>query len=82
MANKHFYYVLIACEKGQGKFVTKVDNTTKYAHWNIKDKPMEFSKQYAEDLAYCLCLNFNPAFVLRSDFKIEQHYFYKEENNE
>ena len=82
MANKHFYYVLIACENGQGKFVTKVDNTTKYAHWNIKDKPMEFSKKYAEDLAYCLCLNFNPAFVLRSDFKIEQHYFYKEENND
>ena len=39
--------VLIACEDGQGKFVTKVDNTTKYAHWNKNEKPMAFSKQYA-----------------------------------
>ncbi|MBE5734723.1 MAG: hypothetical protein E7347_06765 [Clostridiales bacterium] len=81
MANKYFYYVLVHSENN-ARFITKVDNKTKYAYWNKDEPPMLFAKSYAEDLAYCLNLNFHPAFVVESYFKITKQIFNKENENE
>ena len=82
MAKNKYHYYVVVCTDNQAKMVTKINNETKYAHWNVNDPPMEFSKSYAEDLAYCLNLNFTPAFVLQSYYTIESQIFYKKECNE
>ena len=56
MALKYFYYVIVLSE-GQAKFVTKVDNATKKAYWDSKEKPLAFTKTQADDLALCLFSN-------------------------
>ena len=83
MALKYFYYVLVLSE-GQAKFVTKIDDATKTAHWESKGKPLAFSKTYAENLATCLTLNFYPAFTLKSVHELQMQIFIKEldEKNE
>ena len=48
MALKYLYYVVVATEDG-AKFVTKVDNATKTAYWDSKEKPLPFNKTYADD---------------------------------
>ena len=78
MALKYFYYVLVLSE-GQAKFVTKINNNTKTALWDKKEKPLALAKSYAEDLAYCLNLNFYPAFVLQSYYEIDSQIFYKQD---
>ena len=47
---KLHYYVLVISEDGP-KFVTKVNNSDKTAEWNYDEKPLEFDKFWAEDLA-------------------------------
>lgn len=74
--SKSFYYVVVLSE-GQAKFVTGIENATKYAHWDSTKAPKKLAKSYAEDLAYCLNLNFYPAFVLESFYEIEQQIFIK-----
>ena len=81
MALKYFYYVLVATNEG-GKFVTKVDNATKTAFWDSKEKPMSFNKIYADDLALCLSINFYPAFTLKSYHELQGQIFIKENNTE
>ena len=82
MALKYLYYVVVATEDG-AKFVTKVDNATKTAYWNSKEKPIFFNKSYADDLALCLTLNCYPAFTLKSYHELKSQIFIsKEKSNE
>ena len=82
MALKYLYYVVVATEDG-AKFVTKVDNATKTAYWDSKEKPMAFNKTYADDLALCLSINFYPAFTLKSYHELKTQIFIpKEKRNE
>jgi hypothetical protein len=76
---KHYFYVVVE-SNNQAIFVTSTDNANKYAVWNRYEKPMKFSKSHAEDLAYCLNLNFYPTFVLESFYEIENQIFYKKED--
>ena len=78
MKQKHFYYIVVLSEQ-KAKFVTKLENATKCAHWNSNEKPLALSKQYAEDVAFCLNLNFYPAFVFMSFYEIEEQIFCKGE---
>lgn len=77
MKQKHFYYIIVQSE-GQAKFVTALDNSTKTARWETTAKPLALAKSYAEDVAFCLNLNFYPAFVLHSLYEITEQIFYKE----
>ena len=81
MALKYWYYVVVATEDG-AKFVTKVDNATKTAYWDSKEKPLSFNKTYADDLALCLTLNFHLAFTLKSYHELKKQIFIKEKANE
>jgi len=82
MALKYLYYVVVATEDG-AKFVTKVDNATKTAHWDSKEKPLPFNKSYADDLALCLSINFYPAFTLKSYHELKAQIFIpREKRNE
>ena len=81
MALKYFYYVIVLSE-GQAKFVTKIDDATKTAHWEGKGQPLAFSKTYAENLATCLTLNFYPAFTLKSVHELKSQIFIKEKTDE
>ena len=76
MALKYFYYVIVKSNQ-QAKFVTAIDNATKTARWEDGGKPLSFSKSYADDLAWCLTLNFDPAFVLKSCHEIKKQIFIK-----
>ena len=78
MALKYFYYVIVKSEQ-QAKFVTAIDNATKTASWDNNGKPLAFSKSHAEDLAWCLTLNFYPAFLLESYPEIKRQIFIKED---
>ena len=79
MKQKYYYYVVV-CNDNKAKFITSLDNKTKYAHWNTKEPPMAFSRGFAEDIAYCLNLNMYPAFVLKSYYEIEEQIFIKLED--
>ena len=81
MALKYLYYVVVATEDG-AKFVTKVDNATKTAYWDSKEKPMSFNKSYADDLSLCLTLNFHLAFTLKSYHELKSQIFIKEKTDE
>lgn len=81
MALKYLYYVVVATEDG-AKFVTKVDNATKTAYWDSKEKPMSFNKSYADDLSLCLTLNFHLAFTLKSYHELKSQIFIKEQPHE
>ena len=78
MALKYLYYVVVATEDG-AKFVTKVDNATKTAYWDSKEKPLPFNKSYADDLALCLSINFYPAFTLKSYHELKGQIFLPKE---
>ena len=77
MKQKHFYYIIVQSD-GQAKFVTALDNSTKTARWETTAKPLALTKSYAEDVAFCLNLNFYPAFVLHSLYEILEQIFSKE----
>ena len=82
MALKYFYYVLVLSDE-QAKFVTKIDNATKTAYWDSKEKPLAFNKTLADDLALCLSINFYPAFTLKSYHELTAQIFIpKEKPNE
>ena len=78
MALKYLYYVVVKTEDG-AKFVTKVDNATKTAYWDSNEKPMPFTKSYADDLALCLTLNFHLAFTVKSYHELKGQIFLKKE---
>lgn len=73
MNNKKHYYVAVLLNTGL-RFVTGTNNTTKTAFWKKGEKPVELSKSYAEDIAYCLNLNFTPAIVVSSFYELSKEY--------
>lgn len=80
MANKakYRYYVLVMTNDGP-KFVTSIDRSNKYAHWDIDKPPLDLGKYWADDLALGLSLNGNVAFVVSSKWDIDRHpYRYKD----
>ena len=77
MKTKYFYYVIVLSED-TAKFITNMDNLTKIARWEKDKEPLPLTKSTAEDLAYCLSLNFHPAYVLKSYHKISSQIFIKE----
>lgn len=44
-------------DRTEVKYVTTVNSRTKYAEWKSGEVAMEFSKEYAKDLAFGLCVN-------------------------
>ena len=64
MKNKYYYYVVVR-SNNEARLVTKICEDTRYAHWDKDAAPISFAKTYAQDLAYCLNLNFYPAYVLQ-----------------
>lgn len=75
---KNYYYVGIATNHGM-KLVTKIDNASKTAFWNADEKPLAMPKYQAENLAYCLCLNFHLACVIQTHFEHQEQYFCSKE---
>lgn len=64
MAKRDEYVVgiLFAYEdRTEIKYVTSIDMETKYAHWEDGKEAKIFSKDWAKDLAWALCLNGNAA---------------------
>ena len=51
------------------KYVTSIQTEPKVAHWEDGKEAMTFSKDYAKDLAFGLCVNGYAAIVM-----IEQNY--------
>lgn len=51
------------------KYVTEIDMQTKVAHWEDGKEAKIFSKDWAKDLAWALCLNGNAAIpMLKADY--------------
>lgn len=71
MAKKYYYYVLVFTNYGP-MYVTSIDSSNKYAHWDKDKEPMELGSRYAEDLVLGLNLNFNHSVVIKSTRKIER----------
>ena len=76
--SKYHYYVLVFSSYGP-VYVTSIDNSNKYAHWDKDKEPLEFSASYAEDLVMGLNLNFNYAVLIKSTREItRQPYNYED----
>lgn len=69
---KIHYYVLVITDDGP-KFVTKVNWSNKTAEWNYKEKPLELSKDMAEDLVLGLNLNLHVSYVVAQKWEIDTH---------
>ena len=73
MANKKYhYYVLVFAEIGP-VYVTSINHTNKYAHWDKDKEPLEMGAYLAEDLAMGLNCNFINAVVIKSQIEIKEH---------
>ena len=72
MAKKENYVVGILFPdetKTTIKWVTSAQITPKVANWDDGEPAMTFSKQYAKDLAFGLCMNGTPAVaVIKEDY--------------
>ena len=77
MSNKkNFWYVLVMSDNGP-VFVTSVNYGCKEAHWNKEEKPLEMTKQQAQELSIGLTLNFHNAFSVCNPFELNcQPYLY------
>lgn len=68
MAKKSEQYVigilLSYKDRTEIKYVTSVQTETKIAHWEDGESAMAFSKDYAKDLAFGLCMNGYAAIVM------------------
>lgn len=70
MANrKYHYYVLVFSSTGP-VYVTSIDHTNKYAHWDKDKAPLEMGAYVAEDLVIGLNCNFTNAVVIKSQIEI------------
>ena len=65
MANKkkNYWYVLVMTDNGP-VFVTSVEYSSKTAHWNKLEKPLEMDMSSAKDLCFGLTLNFHMSFAV------------------
>lgn len=62
------------------KYVTSIDTQTKVAHWEAGKEAKIFSKDWAKDLAWALCLNGNAAIpMIKADYLTLQNPKAKEE---
>lgn len=73
MANKKDIYVVGILEtyedRTEVKYVTNVENKPKVAEWKAGELAMEFSKEYAKDVAFGLCVNGYAAIpMLKADY--------------
>lgn len=73
MATKKEVYavgILLSYEdRTEINYVTSVDNRNKSAEWKSGEFAMEFSKDYAKDLAFGLCMNGYVAIpMLKADY--------------
>lgn len=77
MAKKtKWYYVLVMTNQGP-VFVTGLGEG-KWAKWNCEEQPKEFSKDFAEDIAFGLTVNGHIAYAVCTKYEIEgQPYQYK-----
>ena len=64
-----WYYVLVLTNGGP-VFVTKIGEG-KTAYWDKNEKPKEFSKEWAEDLAFGLMVNGYTAFAVTNKFELD-----------
>lgn len=73
MANKkkNYWYVLVMTDNGP-VFVTSVEYSSKTAHWNKLEKPLEMDMNRAKDLTFGLNLNFHAAFAVCQPFEIDR----------
>ena len=73
---KLHYYVLVMTNDGP-MFVTRTEYHD--AYWNYKEKPMEFDKTWAEEIARGLSLNWHLAYVVAQPWEIDsQPYRYSD----
>ena len=64
-----WHYVLVLTNHGP-VFVTKIGEH-KTAYWNDSEKPKEFSKEWAEDLAFGLTVNGYCAFAVTTRYELD-----------
>ena len=67
---KNYWYVLVFTNNGP-KYVTSVNYADKTAGWDELEKPYEFNKSTAQDLALGLTLNMHFANSVCVPYKIE-----------
>ena len=69
-AEEYVVGVLFAYEdRTEIKYVTNVDISTKVAYWEDGKEAKIFSKDWASDLAWALCVNGNPAIpMIKPDY--------------
>lgn len=72
---KNYWYVLVMTVEGP-KYVTEVHRGTKEAVWDKLEKPLEFGKETAQDLAWALCVNMHNAVAVCQNFEITSQPFY------
>lgn len=68
-AKKNHYYILMMGNNGP-VFVTDI-KPNKYAEWDMDKPPKEFEKSRAEDITLGLNMNFNMAFMVCSQWEID-----------
>lgn len=73
MANKKDIYVVGILktyeDRTEIEYVTNINISTKTAEWKAGELAMEFSKEYAKDLAFGLCVNGYAAIpMLKADY--------------
>jgi len=79
MANKkqkNWYYVMVLTSEGP-KFVTSLGEG-KTAYWDKLKAPKEFSKEWAEDLAFGLQVNGHMAYSVCMKFALDHQPYYYE----
>ena len=72
-----WYYILVLTNQGP-VFVTKLGEG-KTAFWNCEETPKEFSKEWAEDVAFGLAVNGYTAYAVCTRYELDhQPYRYSE----
>lgn len=67
MKNKTYVAII---DKGQARFITKVDKTTKAAFWEDGEKAIAMNKTAAEDLYFGLrCNGYRACMVIMPDYE-------------
>lgn len=61
---KYKYYVAILFQRGQYRFVTRIDRNTKTAVWGDGEEAKSFPLSVAKDLVFGLVCNGYPAVVV------------------
>ena len=81
-AEEYVVGILFAYEdRTEIKYVTEIDMETKYAKWEAGKEAKIFSKDWAKDLAWALCLNGNAAIpMLKADYLTLQNPKKKEDD--